>query len=128
MKKNTPKDYAVALYETTKDLGGSRLEKAISEFAQLVVKKGSAKQLNKIIDEYIKYTKKLEGIIDIEITSARPLSEKLVHAIKNSFGKKVETTEKVDESLIGGIRVKTKDTVFDGSLKKQLQILKQTIN
>lgn len=128
MPKNTNRDYAVALFEATKDLKSADLQKVLNKFSEILFKAGVAKQINSIITEFIKYSKNQAGIVDIEITSARPLSGKSLEEIKRYFGNKVETTEKTDKSLIGGIKIKTENMIFDGSLQKQLQLLKQSIN
>lgn len=128
MAKLSNKDYAIALYDVTKELKGAELLKMIKIFAEFLFRKGVAKQADAIINEYIKYNKKQSGIIDIEISSARHLTPKTVAQIKDVFGDKVESNEKIDESLLGGIKIKTENMIFDGSLRKQLQLLKQNIN
>lgn len=126
-KRNTAKDYGVALYETTRGLKGDKLEHAIKKFAGLLVSAGLSTQVDRIINEFTRYFKKQEGIVDIEITSARPISEKTLEKIKKSFGEKVEVTKKIDENLLGGVKIRTENTIFDGSIKKQLQLLKQNL-
>lgn len=126
-KKNTIKDYALALYEVTKDQKGKELEQTIVEFAGLIVKRGLSKKIDKIINEYVAYAKKQEGIVDIEITSIRKLDSKMVKEIEQAFGEKVESIQKTDESILGGIRIKISDKIFDASLRTQLQRLKQQL-
>ncbi|MFA6105123.1 MAG: F0F1 ATP synthase subunit delta [Patescibacteria group bacterium] len=128
MKKNTNKEYAIALFEATKDLKGAKLSLMIEAFAKLLFRSGVSKQINSIISEYIKYSKKEAGIVDIEITSAHDLSHKLVEEIKKRFGDKVEATQMIDAEILGGIKIKTENMIFDGSLRKQLQLLKQSFN
>ena len=127
MKKFTPKDYAVALYRTTRQLEGEPLTKAIKEFVLLLVKKRKFKQAKKITEEFLRYAKKEEGIVDVEITTARKLDKTVIAAIKEVFGKNVEATEKIDETLLGGFIAKTEDKIFDASLKTQLNKLKQSL-
>ena len=127
MRGNTPKDYAVALYEATKDAKGDNLHAILEQFSTLLFRAGQIKQADKIIAEFIKYTKKQSGVIDIEITSARPLTAKLVQEIKKAFGNKVEATEKIEPELIGGVKIKTENEIFDASLQKPLKLLKQSI-
>ena len=128
MKKSSNKELATALYESTKDLKGEKLAKTVEAFAGILFRNGAVKQIDSIISEFIKYSKKQEGIVDIEITSAHPLTGKGLEEIKKHFGNKVEATEKIDKELLGGIKIKTENMIFDGSLRKQLQLLKQNIN
>jgi F-type H+-transporting ATPase subunit delta len=128
MAKMTNKEYAKALYLATKDLKGANLQKMIAAFAELLFRNGVAKQSETIIAEFVKFAKKESGIVDIEITSARPLTAKAVNEIKKAFGDNVEAVENVDPEIIGGIKIKTENMILDGSLRKQLQLLKQNFN
>ena len=101
------KHYAQALYEVTKDLSGKELEKAVLEFVKLLVKDNKLRSADKILNEFVKYSKKKSGIRDIQITSARKLDSKVVDEIKNIFGKETEYVENLDPTLIGGIKIKT---------------------
>lgn len=127
MRRDTPKNYAIALFEATKDSGSAELREILKQFTALLFKAGQIKQIEKIISEFIKYSKQQAGVIDIEITSARPLTIKLVNEIKKTFGVKVEAVEKIDPALIGGVKIKTENKIFDASLQKQLKLLKQSL-
>jgi len=127
MAKNTPKQYAVALYEITEKLSGAKLSEALTEFVALVGREHKTKQFDKIIKEYESYAKKKEGIVNIDIISARELETKLLNKIMHIFGKNVEAEVTVDESILGGIKIKTEDKILDGSLKTQLLKLKESI-
>ena len=127
MKKNSPKDYAIALYQTTNKLSGKALNEAVVEFVKLLAGKQKLKQAEKIIAEFLAYAKKQEGIQDIAITSAHKLDAKTSETIAQVFGKQVEATHAIDESLLGGFIVKTEDKIFDASLKTQLVRLKQSL-
>ena len=74
---------------------------------------------------------RLEGVAVVEAISPFPLSEgqtrKIVRRVSKFLGKKVEIKSSLDPSLIGGVVIKVGDTVYDGSLKKQLQLLKERL-
>jgi len=137
MKKVSNQQLAQALYQVTHGLKGKELESAVVEFAKLLVRAHKIKRANNIIAEFEKYYKKQEGISQIEVISARKLETKTLENIKKAFsaqggpasgwGGKVEATESIDESLLGGVKVKTEDKILDGSLKTQLNQLKQSI-
>ncbi len=127
MAKNTPKQYAVALHQITNGLSGKFLDEAIKEFVLLLAHDHKLKQSDAIINEFIHYSKKEEGITEIEITTTGNLDEKTIKKIKSSFGDKVEATIKVDPNILGGIKIKTEDRILDASLKTQLLKLKESI-
>jgi len=128
MKKNTAKDYAIALYEITKELKGNALDRAIQEFAALLVKRRQLKQIKPITEEFVRHAKKLGGVVEVKLTTARKLDKITIAAIKQAFGDNVESEEKIDESLFGGFIAKTEDKIFDASLKTQLNKLRHNLS
>ena len=126
-KKISNKQLAKALYEATKDLKVNDMKKVLANFVSMLARAHKLKKTDYIIAEYIKYAKAGEGIQEIEITSARELDDKTLNHIKKAFGNNVEATVKIDESLLGGVRVKTEDRILDASLKSQILKLKQSI-
>ncbi|EKD43102.1 MAG: ATP synthase F1, delta subunit [uncultured bacterium] len=126
-KKISNKQFASALCEITEGLKGERLRETIKQFVLLLVKYHKLKQGARIIVEFEKYAKKQAGVVEIEITSARKLSETTLNHIKKIFGEHTESVENVDEALLGGMKVKTEDKILDASLKTQLNILKQKL-
>ena len=83
--------------------------------------------LGLIIDEFEKYSKKQEGINEIEIESARELDKTTINKIKKMFGEKSDVKTIVNPDMIGGVRIKVDDVVYDASLKKQLSRLKTSL-
>lgn len=126
-KKTSNKQLAQALYEVTDGVKGEKLHKAIEEFAKLLARARKISRANNIIKEFESYSKKQAGIMEIEIQSARKLDEKTLNGVKKVFGDSVEATESIDENLLGGVRVRTEDRILDGSLKTQLNQLKQSL-
>ena len=124
-RKISNNQLAQALYEITVDTKGEQTKKAIAEFVKLLIRVHKVTRSANIIAEFEKYAKKRQGIVSIEVQSARKLDEKTLDNIKKVFGKEVEATEFVDEKMLGGIKVKTEDKILDASLKTQLNQLKQ---
>jgi F-type H+-transporting ATPase subunit delta len=127
-KKITNKQLAVGLYEAARGVKPSDFDKILDNFVGLLFKNRKLRKSEYVIKEYIKYSKIQEGINEIEITSARELDEKVVNAIKKTFGAKTEAKVKVDEDLIGGIKIRTEDKILDASIRTQLTKLKQAIS
>ncbi len=127
MAKNTPKQYAIALHQIVAGLSGKSLDEALKQFVILLARDHKLKQADTIISEFVRYSKKAEGIAEIEITTVGDLDEKTINKIKSSFGDKVEATIKVDPNILGGIKIKTEDRILDASLKTQLLKLKESI-
>ncbi|MDP2685449.1 MAG: ATP synthase F1 subunit delta [bacterium] len=125
--KLSPHSYGKVLYEVTKDEKGNNLEKIVEQFFLLLSRNQMLSKINYIIEEFIEYSKEMSGVKKLEITSARVLDKDEIKKICKHFGDKVESEVVVDKTLLGGIRVKSKNTIMDASLKNQLNKLKKTL-
>jgi len=100
-------------------------------FLRLIAHKKRAGILSGIAREFAALLDEKNGIVNAEVTSATDLSESQRQAVSVSLdhftGKKVRSTMKVDESLIGGLSVQIGDTILDGSVRHQLQLLRETL-
>lgn len=81
---------------------------------------------------FIEEVNKSQDQVIAKITSAKPLDDEskanLVAKLEAKFGKKVETSIDIDESLIGGAVIKVGDTVIDGSVRGRLEQLTKALN
>ncbi len=125
--KLSPKGYGKVLYEVTKDEKGKNLEEVVEQFFLLLARDQMLSKINYIIEEFIEYSKEKSGIVKLEITSARELNQTEIKKISKHFGEKVEAQVNVDSSILGGIKVKSKNTIMDASLKNQLNKLKKCL-
>jgi F-type H+-transporting ATPase subunit delta len=71
------------------------------------------------------------GRVEAEVTSARQLSESerqaLVAQVSQTTGRQVSAKYSVDAALLGGAVVRVGSTVYDGSVRGQLQKIKQEL-
>jgi len=71
------------------------------------------------------------GLADAEVTSARELSDSEKRALEARVGqvtgKKVRARYKTDAKVLGGAVVKVGSTIYDGSIRGQLEKLKQEL-
>lgn len=72
------------------------------------------------------------GIADAEITTARALADDEKRALEQQIasltGKKVRAEYRLDQGVLGGAVVKVGSTIYDGSVKGQLQRLKEQLS
>lgn len=127
MRKKSNLQFAKALYEVTKDLPKSHLPETIKQFVLILQKNNKLKKIDYIIEEFINYSKKQGGIKMVEIETARKLDSAALNKLKKTFGEKSEITEVINKNLLGGIKIKVDDLVYDASLKTQLAQLKQSL-
>ena len=81
-----------------------------------------------IVTAFKRLAARNRGEVSAEVTSAEPLSDRHVAALKDalkaSLGKDVTLQTRVDPALIGGLIVKVGSRMVDGSLRTKLNSLK----
>jgi len=127
-KKTTTTQYAKALYELTKDLKGEKLHIILAEFVKILARAHKLKQAERVIAEFVKYAKKEQGIVSLDVVTARGMSDKELIKIGDVFSSQGEVTPIVDKDIIGGVVVKSDEVIFDASVKRQLARLKQKLS
>ena len=72
------------------------------------------------------------GVINAELVTAFPLDagrqEALARALSHATGHHVEVTGRVDPSMIGGVVAKVGSVVYDGSVSRQLERMRQRLS
>ena len=128
------KQYAQSLYEAINETEtDSNIKVALKNFVKILAARRSLNKAGKIIAEFEKIWNKERGIVEGELVSARGLSEDIVtllngQIVKLLFVKEVKLENKVDKNILGGFIIKVGDMVIDGSLKNQLQSLKNKLS
>jgi F-type H+-transporting ATPase subunit delta len=119
--------------EKSKVLGAvlSRLtvSELIQRFLQLVLDEDRLAELPAINRAVRRMADLRAGRVRAEVQSASPLSsdaqDSLRRALERKTGKTVEMEVTVDPSLLGGVRARIGSTVIDGTLRSQLEQLKE---
>jgi ATP synthase F1 delta subunit len=101
------------------------------KFLKLIIAQGSLIAINDIIKAIFYIYEERIKKVTAEVTSPVKLDEghvgRLKTAIRSLTSRDVEIESKLDPSLIGGFIVKVGSTVYDSSIKGQLQILKSEL-
>jgi len=102
----------------------------VISFLRLVLDKNRIGAIEAITIHYQDLTDEVSDIARAEITTARPLKaeslERLEKALEALTSKQIKSEVKEDRDLVGGIVVRIGDMVFDGSIKAQLEGLKES--
>ncbi len=103
----------------------------VLNFLKLLVVKGRINHLFEIINEYTTLYNEALGIVEGMVYTPYPLNEnelkQIETAISNKEEKTVILTSKIDENLIGGVKVVIGDHVYDGSIQQKITSLQSEL-
>jgi len=84
-----------------------------------------------MLEEYRRRLMDLQGIVRAEVTSAVPLRAGAAQAIERALaartGRTVAMTTRVDPGILGGAVARIGSVVYDGSVKRQLEKMKDSL-
>ncbi|MCM3040981.1 F0F1 ATP synthase subunit delta [Paenibacillus motobuensis] len=109
---------------------GDKLSKPVVSMARLLVERERTDVLLDILDAYVKITGEALGLADAIVYTAHPLTDEEQRAIESEFGamlnKKIRVQSHIDKELLGGIKVRIGDVIYDGSLSGKLERLEKS--
>lgn len=123
-------------FDSRAKLLGVFLDKAglspmVNNFFKLLMERGRVTATRDIALIYDRLVDEVKGVTRAQVTSAAALKQeevdRLKAALKTVAGQEVELEVKEDPSLIGGVVAKIGDLVLDGSVKSQLESLKESL-
>ena len=108
-----------------------RVPEVVVSFLQVLCRRGHARSFFACAEEYRRLLDHAKRVAQARIVSAVELSaaqkQALVEKLERRSGKRVEAEYIVDGTLLGGLVVEMEGRVLDGSLKKDLQHVKEVI-
>ena len=100
-------------------------------FIAWITKNGREAMIPQIADSFESQLKAHKGIIPITLISAQTLDANtkaaIIAKVQATITGKLEVTEEIDTTLIGGFVVKMGDNRIDASVSNQLKNLKQSL-
>ncbi|WP_281521966.1 ATP synthase F1 subunit delta [Dubosiella newyorkensis] len=123
--RNTKRQWIEAIFKKESD-------PTVLNFLKVLVDHSLGYRLDDVYQDYLSLYRKDQGIEEVSVESAQPLSdsqiESLMQLLEKKLKKKIELNITVDPSLIAGIRIKAKDRVIDNTIDTRLSSLKERIN
>jgi F-type H+-transporting ATPase subunit delta len=126
-----PRVLVQAKKETIRKIFSQEIADFVLKFLMLLVDKRRETALPTIIREYIRLANEARNIVEAEVTTALPLDCNQQIALSNKLGlvtgKTIVIKAKIDKTIIGGVVVKIGDKLIDGSVARQLELLKNAL-
>jgi ATP synthase F1 delta subunit len=114
-----------------KSVFGSQVDPMLINFLCLLIDKKRSRLAENIFLDLIHLVNQKRNIEEGIVLSIRPLSELDIKALEDQLSLKhsvtVELTNKIDTSLLSGLKIKFKESVIDASLSYQLEALRETL-
>jgi F-type H+-transporting ATPase subunit delta len=115
------------------DLLGKQASPHTVNLLAFVVEQGRARDLGAIVDELVRLAAERRQRAVAEVRTAVPLSgpqrKRLADALSRATGQQIELKIVVDpESVVGGVVARVGDQVFDGSVRRRLELARERLS
>jgi F-type H+-transporting ATPase subunit delta len=105
----------------------TRVRPTTANFLQVLLKNQRLTELAEINRKFSEVLDERSGVVAAEVVTARPVPDNVKQAIQTKLrdltGKNVRLKFQTDDVIIGGLVTKIGSTVYDGSVKTQLDLL-----
>ena len=120
------KNLVAALLKTATELSDE-----VRRTAQLLAERDRIAMLPELVAAYRERLMSASNVVPAEVVTAVPLSEnhrrELTAALGKAAGGTITLTERVDPNIVGGVVAKVGSVVFDGSVVRQLERLREKL-
>lgn len=101
----------------------------VMNLLQILATKQRIHLLPAILEEFEELEREARGILEADVTVARPIDQRergrIAERLGQVTGKQVEVHVQVDPAILGGVVVRIGDQLIDGSVAGRLQRLRQ---
>jgi F-type H+-transporting ATPase subunit delta len=109
----------------------SRVRPTTANFLQVLLQNQRLADLSEVNKRFAQILDERSGVVSAQVTTARPVPQSSQDALHSKLaamtGKKVRMSFATDEELIGGIVTRIGSTIYDGSVRNQLQQVKERL-
>jgi len=122
------KNLAHAIYESSCGKDGAELDRVVQNTIHLISQKHLMNKSKEILASLEKIIDKNEEIVRATISSRVKLEKKIINEIEDFIKKRYKAKNtvlefKIDEKLLGGIKIEIGDEIIDTTLKSKIHKL-----
>ena len=111
--------------------GKMSLNDAVRNFVNLIVSHKRIHMLGEIEQAFVAELNRREGVAEAVVITARELGDaekrQLLDVLERRTGKKIQARFAEDKALLGGAVVRVGSTVYDGSVREQLNRMRERL-
>ena len=127
LKADEKKKFLQQIYQERRH----EIYEVLLNFFMILFQKNRFNLIHEIAVSFKRIADEAQGQAVAEITTAAPLGkheeERIVERLEKMAGYKITVKKEIDPSLIGGLLVRVKNRVIDGSVKHQVDILRKEL-
>jgi F-type H+-transporting ATPase subunit delta len=127
----TPRINAEEKKKVVREVFGSRIPSQVVNFLLLTIDKRRQRMLRLISEEFAEFADAHLGRAHVDVTVARPIDEAtskdIGERLSALLGKTAIPHVRVEPKLLGGIIVRSGDTIYDGSLRRRLDQMRRQL-
>ena len=114
-----------------KNIFGDKIEKVLLHFLYLLIDKNRIENFRDIGEEFAAMVEEHQGVVRAQVTTAVTLPEDLAASLTEKLsvltGARVILENKIDPAVIGGVCVTLGDKILDGTVRSNLDELRNTL-
>ena len=103
----------------------------VKNLLELLIRNQREAYLDLILDEFTKMRTESEGKVRVCVITAHALTEdqvtRLSERLENTIRRPVQLDERIDDSVLGGLRIETEGHVLDGTIRARLAELRRQL-
>lgn len=111
---------------------GGQAEQYLVSFLKLLCERGILNEYEGCCEEFVRRFNADHNIAEAVVTSAVALNERQLAALKSKLektsGKTIELIEKIDASVVGGLKVELEGSEMDGTVTGRISDISKKIN
>ena len=117
--------------EIMKYVLGDLINPVVHEFFGLLAERNEYGIFLSVASAYGKLQRESLNIIDVTTFSIDEIDEDMIESIiagiEESTGKQVELESQIDQDLLGGVKLRVGNTIFDGTIANQMAKMKKVL-
>jgi F-type H+-transporting ATPase subunit delta len=114
-----------------KSVFGDKIENILLHFLYLLIDKNRIENFRDIGEEFADMVEKIQGVVRAQVTTAVTLPDDLAGSLTEKLsaltGARVILENKIDPAVIGGVCVTLGDKILDGTVRTNLDQLRNTL-
>lgn len=107
------------------------ITRPVRNFVAVVIDKGRIRLIGEMVAQFAEEINRRLGFAEADITTARSLSLEETRALEGQLarvtGKRIRARYQQDQRILGGAIARVGSTVYDGSVKGQLERIRQQL-